>query len=114
VNKIVKETSYPGASKQQLHPFADRAIHQPNLKQPSQEKAAHRCIICESTQIYKSKGALKRHLLMHYPEIEFHCGFCTTPFKREAWQYRKDSFRDHMANKHEKQVPAVDDYIQIQ
>jgi hypothetical protein len=38
VNKIVKETSYPGASKQQLHPFADRAIHQPNLRQPSQGK----------------------------------------------------------------------------
>jgi hypothetical protein len=115
VNKIIKETSYPGGSEQQLHPFAERAaIHQPNLRQPSQETAAHRCIICESTQIYKSKGALKRHLLMHYPEIEFHCGICTPPFKKEPWQYMKDKFKAHMANKHEKQVPTIDNYIQRQ
>ncbi|KAL2796603.1 hypothetical protein BJX66DRAFT_335846 [Aspergillus keveii] len=112
VNKIVKETSYPGGSEQQLHPFADRvAIHEPNSRQPSQEKR-HRCIIC--TKIFRSKGTFKTHLLRHYPETEFHCGICPTPFKREAWQYRTDMFNAHMANRHKKQVSDVAANIQRQ
>ncbi|KAL2860277.1 hypothetical protein BJX68DRAFT_224800 [Aspergillus pseudodeflectus] len=133
LNKILEDTSpfhdtilvSSGLDQQLLRLFDEgasilRKLTQPDvgqesaLKRQDSQTKKHRCIVCGSTQTYKSRGTVKRHLLVHFPEIEFHCGFCPKPAAPEAWQYRRDKFYGHMANKHGKRISNADAYIQTQ